>query len=167
VFPCTINKNNEVCKSALDGSNQINLTNNPANDSVPDWSPPRFSLEGNKIVFESDRVGGLYQYEIFVMNSDGSDQTRLTYNQGNDLIPILSPDNKHVVFLSWQDGNSEVYLIGIDGSGQINLTNNPAFDQPAFWLPDGQIVFFSTRDGSDGKSYVMNSDGSNQVPYTP
>jgi Tol biopolymer transport system component len=47
-----------------DGSGQINLTNNPAADDVPSWSP-----DGRRIAFASDRDGNR---EIYVMNADGS-----------------------------------------------------------------------------------------------
>lgn len=164
VFTCEVGGNMEVCKSEPDGSNQINLTNNLAIDTTQD----RFVSEGEKIVFESNRFDvpiNTYMYDIFVMNSDGTQQTQLTYNNGNDLLATISPDNKKVLFLCWRDGNGEVYVINIDGSGQTNLSNNPAFDQPSFWLPDGRIVFVSDRDNGKVNAYVMNADGSNQIPY--
>src|SRR5437867_9537075 len=54
-----------------DGSGQANLTNNPARDLDPAWSP-----DGTRIAFTSDRAGG--DFEIFVMNADGSGATNLT-----------------------------------------------------------------------------------------
>ena len=62
-----------------DGSNQINLTNNPATDSGPAWSP-----DGARIAFQSDRDGN---EEIYVMNDDGSLPTRLTSHPGADQLP--------------------------------------------------------------------------------
>ena len=69
-----------------DGTEQQRLTNNPANDMVPSWSP-----DGKKIVFDSDRDGNL---EIYVMNADGSNQIRLTYNPADDWDPSWSPGGK-------------------------------------------------------------------------
>jgi Tol biopolymer transport system component len=63
--------------NAQDGSNQTNLTMNPAFDFDPSWSP-----DGTKLAFTSDRDGNT---EVYVMNAqDGSNQTRLTDNGASD-----------------------------------------------------------------------------------
>ena len=66
----------------VDGSNQINLTNNPAKDDNPVWSP-----DGKQIAFNSDRDGN---QEIYVMNADGSNPTNLTKSRGYDYSPAWS-----------------------------------------------------------------------------
>ncbi len=66
-----------------DGSNQTLLTNNPALDGLPAWSP-----DGTKIAFHSDRDGN---DEVYVMDADGSNQTRLTNNHAFDFGPAWSP----------------------------------------------------------------------------
>jgi Tol biopolymer transport system component len=66
--------------NAQDGSNQTNLTLDPAFDFDPSWSP-----DGTKIAFTSDRDGNT---DIYVMNAqDGSNQTRLTDNAASDALP--------------------------------------------------------------------------------
>ena len=75
-----------------DGSGQRNLTNNPALDGFPSWSP-----DGKKIAFDSKRDGNL---EIYVMNADGSEQKRLTNNPAMDTRPSWSPDGKKIAFMS-------------------------------------------------------------------
>ena len=85
-----------------------------------------------KIVFESRRDGNR---EIYVMNSDGSEQTRLTNNPALDNCPSWSPDGSKIAFWSERDGNCEIYVMNADGSEQKRLTNNPAFDGYSFWSP--------------------------------
>jgi TolB protein len=66
-----------------DGSNALNLTDNPADDLEPAWSP-----DGRRIAFTSDRGGSR---DIYVMNADGSGVTRLTENPADDEFPAWSP----------------------------------------------------------------------------
>ncbi len=142
----------------VDGSDQRNITNNPAGDGAPVWSP-----DGTKIAFVSDRDGN---YEIYVMNADGSNQHNITNNPANDYAPSWSPDGTKIAFSSDRDGNYEIYVMNADGSDQHNITNNPANDYAPSWSPDGtKIAFVSDRDGNY-EIYVMNADGSNQHNIT-
>jgi dipeptidyl aminopeptidase/acylaminoacyl peptidase len=86
----------------------------------------------SKIAFASDRDGS---YEIYVMNSDGSNQTRLTNSsEGGD--PCWSPDGTKIAFHSLRDGNYEIYVMNADGSNQIRLTDNQTTDVSPSWSPD-------------------------------
>jgi Tol biopolymer transport system component len=62
-----------------DGSNQTRLTDNPAADLLPSWSP-----DSNKIAFSSSRDGN---FEIYIMNADGNNQIRITNNSVDDMQP--------------------------------------------------------------------------------
>jgi TolB protein len=122
-----------------------------------------FPGTNGKIAFASDRDGN---YEIYVMNSDGSFQTRLTNNAASDSDPAWSADGTQIVFVSARDGNNEIYKMNSDGTGQTRLTNNPAHDADPGWSPDGtQIVFTSNRDGNN-EIYKMNADGTGQTRLT-
>ena len=111
----------------------------------------------SRIAFASTRDGN---YEIYVMNADGSATTRLTNNSARDDDPSWSPDGRRIAFRSTRDGNSEIYVMGANGSAPTRLTNNPALDDEPSWSPDGQrIAFVSFRDGTLD-IYVMNADGS-------
>ena len=111
----------------------------------------------SKIAFTSKRDGNL---EIYIMNPDGSEQTRLTYNGIRDMSPSWSPDNTKIVFFSGTTIYDEkIHIMNIDGSNRINL-DSIGF-APA-WSPDGsKIAFTSFRDGYYAV-YIMNADGSNQ-----
>src|SRR5574341_779260 len=115
------------------------------------------------IVFEARRDGNS---EIYVMNADGSAQTRLTNNAADDARPLWSPDGGRVAFESKRDGNSEIYVMNADGSAQTRLTNNTAEDTQPSWSPFGsRIAFVSTRDGNS-EIYAVNADGSAQARLT-
>ena len=116
-----------------------------------------------KIAFYSDRDGN---GEIYTMNEDGSEQTRLTESPADEFYPTWSPDGKKIAFDSNRDGNWEIYVMNVDGSEQTRLTENPAEDGYPAWSPDGaKIAFTSFRDGN-GEIYTMNADGSEQIRLT-
>ncbi len=101
---------------------------------------------GEKITFHSQRDGNR---EIYSMDPDGSNQTRLTNNTFTDGEPTWSPGGSRIAFNTNRDANTEIYVMDADGSNQTNLTNAPGSveSEPA-WSPDGSKIAFQTnRDG--------------------
>ena len=82
-----------------------------------------------KIAFVSFQDGN---YQTCVMNSDGTGQTRLTYNPSDNTDPVWSPDGSRIAFESNREGQREIYRMNADGSGQTRLTYSTADD----WEPD-------------------------------
>jgi hypothetical protein len=119
-------RNGEIYVMNADGSEQTNISNNPAFDGYPHWSP-----DGKKIAFMTSRDG--INYEIYVMNADGSEQTRLTNNADIDEQPSWSPDGTEIAFISSRD--YQVYVMNADGSEQTNISNNPAVHDNPDWGP--------------------------------
>jgi Tol biopolymer transport system component len=158
--------NHDVFLMDLDGSNQIRLTNNPAYDDQPKWSP-----DGSRIAFLSDRDGN---FEIYTMNADGSAQTRLTNNPAADGFPAWSHDGTKIAFVRGDLRDPftfEIFVMNADGSNQIRLTNDSAIDGVPSWSPDGtKIVFMSggssVFDPNSFEIFVMNADGSSRTRLT-
>lgn len=122
-----------------------------------------------RIAFVSNRDGN---WEIYVMNKDGSGQTRLTHDpsttndDGMDQGPVWSPDGSQIAFTSTHGGNPDIYVMHADGSNLTRLTNDLANDSAPSWSPDGsRIAFSSNRDGNY-EIYVMDADGSGQRRIT-
>ena len=116
------------------------------------------------IVFQTERHGS--NEEIYIMNADGSGQTRLTFNSARDVCPSISPDGKRIAFASDRDGDYEIYIMNRDGSNQQRLTTTVGLDLHPAWSPDGsKIAFFSERDGNY-EIYVMDTNGLNQTRLT-
>ncbi len=110
--------------------------------------------------------------EIYVMNADGTNPTRLTFNTAMDVFASWSPDGTKIAFASTRDGNAEIYVMNADGSSQTNISNNPASDVYPSWSPDGtKIVFARIMDtppvpGGNLEIFVMNADGTGQTRLT-
>ena len=88
-----------------DGENFRRLTNNPAMDYWPVWSP-----DGKSIAFTSNRDGN---YEIYVMKADGSEARNLTRHASQDNFATWSPDGRKLAFISNRGGGYDVYIIDV------------------------------------------------------
>ena len=115
------------------------LTDTQAHDAFPRWSP-----DGSRIAFISTRDGE-DNWEVYVMNADGSDQRRLTYSAGLDGIPTWSPDGTRIAFESDRDGDREIYVVNVEdairnpGDAEIiRLTDNEAGDRHPAWRPESE-----------------------------
>jgi Tol biopolymer transport system component len=102
-----------------DGSEPRNLTRSqPGSNHQPVWSPT-----GDEIAFVSDRDGN---NEIYTMDADGTNVTRVTTHSASDVAPAWSPDGTMIVFQSSRVSPDELYVTSSSGIGlSTRLTTRP------------------------------------------
>ncbi len=119
-----------------------------------------------RIVFHSERTG---DFEIWVMNDDGSKQTQLTHAKGRDIEPAWSPDGTQIVFASARDDpeNLQLYIMNADGSDQRPLLPfEPSDNWSPAWSPDGKKIAYQSNRDRSFEIYVVNVDGTGRTRLT-
>ena len=112
----------------------------------------------HSIAFQSNRDGN---NEIYVMNPDGSDQTRLTFDSRNDRRPDISPNGRKIVFSSNRitetnrEGDFEIFVMNSDGSDVRQLTFNAADDSWPRWSPNGKWIAFHSNVAATTRSILL------------
>jgi TolB protein len=137
---CGEDCNVDVYVMNIDGSDPVRLTDDPGIDSFPEWSP-----DGSRLLFHSTRAGETVAFtaadgtvvtepnwDVFVMNADGTGQLNLTNNPAMDAHAVWSPDGTRIAFNSTRDGNVEIYLMDPDGASLTRITNTPGLEE---WFP--------------------------------
>lgn len=167
---------------------------------VPTLSPPTATpgrprdRTSGRIAYTSCSSAELESCEIFVINADGSEPTRITQNDAEDHSPDWSPDGQRLVFVSNRDGRDEIYVMDADSGNPVRLTDAataatsplPGGAYSPAWSPDGKKITFVScaelvKSNTDrfslvsliygvsppcGAIYVMNADGSDQTRLT-
>jgi TolB protein len=162
----------EIFDVGADGSQQRNLTNNPAQDFAPAYSP-----DGRRVAFGSfrawDPLGGGFvanSGELYVMNADGSNVRRVTVNAVPDGYPAWSPDGERLVFARPQRQQlpdedlppTDLWNIVLKTGEERQLTDTALTDEiRPRWSPDGQQIAFESdaRKPDDYDVYTIRPDG--------
>ena len=159
---------NDVWLMDADGGNPRPLVEQTGIDEYPTWSP-----EGSQLTFGctlgkilASRVG---DFEVCVVNADGSGLHRITDARGISAAAGWSPDGSLIFFQSNRDQNpgdvtscGDIFVIHPDGTGLRKLTDGSQTYCLTSISSDGRIFFSSDRRDPGGESdlWVMNSDGS-------
>ena len=149
-FTCKRDGNFDICVMDGDGGNEVRLTDDPAKDHEPSWSP-----DGTRIAFNRD-------HHIYVMDSDGRNLIELTH--GSE--PAWSPDGAKIAYTYFKALKRQVWVMDSDGQNSVQLTQWGENYVPA-WSPDSnRIAFVSAKRHGGPEIYAMDIDGKNQVRIT-
>lgn len=148
-----------------DGSNQVGLG---IRTNTFDAQDPTFNQDGTRIAYYAGRLTGPTSntQDIYTINPDGTNETRLTTAEGVDNQPAFSPDGSKIAFVSYRGGNTdgEIYVMNSDGTNQTRLTNDTREDRYPTFTPDGTRITFGNR--ADGHLSTINVDGTGLVRLT-
>lgn len=109
------------------------------------------SSDGGMLAFSKDG-------DIWSMNPDGSDLTRLTTDPALDRFPSWSPDGTKIAFSSKRTGNFEIWVMDANGANQQQITHDaPNNDGSPNWTADGSQLVYHLNFNS---VYIINSSGS-------
>jgi TolB protein len=111
---------------------------------------PSYSRTG-KIAFSGERNG---QYDIWVMNGDGSNLHPITHSAADDLEPAWSPNGKRIAFSSTRSGHGDIYTMSPTGKNLTRITSSGGIDKQPNWSPSGKSIVFSSLREQNPKIYV-------------
>lgn len=132
---------------------QITFTNTSYNGG------PFFSPDNTKIIFRADREKRHY-LQIYVINTDGTEEKQITNNQAVNWAPFWHPNGKMIVFTTSLHGHRhyEIYAMNIETNVQTRITHNPTFDGLPVFNDTGDKMMWTSKRGEDGTSQIFIAD---------
>lgn len=130
-------------------------------------APPKIAFVYSEVDIPEDIWEDVeYDFEIYVIDTDGTNMTKLTINYPDDWYVLISrlawsPDGHTIAYVSYDDGVEGISVVDIDSGNQAMLTSGLSFYYTPSWSPDGRKIAFSAPHGGRNGVYVMDADGSN------
>jgi Tol biopolymer transport system component len=128
----------------------------------PDWQPA-WSPDGSRVAFSSHREDN---WELYVVNVDGTGLKRLTDHPENDFSPTWSPDGRQLLFASRRFSDADLFVLDLDSNEVTQLTTSEWNEFDPAWSPDGRWIAYVIQHGDQGDVYVMRADGANPINLT-
>ncbi|MCG9132318.1 PD40 domain-containing protein [Candidatus Poribacteria bacterium] len=104
-----------------------------------------------KILFTSARDGN---YEIYMMNPDGTEQVNLTQDRDADVGAVWSPTGEQILFTSDRDGVRDLYLMDPDGDNVRRVFKKEAYRSDPAWSPDGKQITYAYAEGLGSPDFI-------------
>ena len=174
-FESNRNGQDDIYIMNRDGSQVRRLTNSRAEGREgavdPAWSPDGqqviFTLQDGSYAYGLPEDGGpLPTEDIYRIDIDGTNLTRLTDLEGLAQSPTWSPDGSQIAFVLFKQGVVDIYVMDADGTNIVQLTKDSAFESDLDWSPDGSRLVFISGDLYHNNIYVMGADGTNRQKLT-
>jgi len=163
LFASTCSGNYEIYTMSPDGSEVVQITADGTDNREPDWAP-----NGSQIAFKSTRneegTNPEGDFEIFIMQADGSNVRQLTHDSRDDRHPVFSAGGKTVYYVSMTaEGHFQLYSVGVKGGAAKQLTEMVGGVKMPAVSSDGRWLLFQTDGGSETNDtqeiYKMRPDG--------
>jgi len=143
-----VEENGIIVKYKIDGSEPYQELTDPNNDCrQPNWSPI-----GKLILYQRLFEG---QWDIWVMNEDGKNHSKVTKGNGDKTDATFSPDGQNIVYSS-NEGDidfANLFIIPVSGGNSLRISNYNGYDGAPSWSPDGdKIAFESNKADPDGSA---------------
>lgn len=153
VFTGRVSAQDDLFALAVGNPQPIRLTDSPADDRNPAWSP-----DGHRLAFASRRDGN---WELYILDVLTGELTRLTYDSAFEAGPTWSPDGQWLAYEGYFEGNLDIYIVKVDGSEDPHrLTFDAAPDFSPAWTTDPtgrEIAYVSWREGNQD-IYILSLD---------
>jgi Tol biopolymer transport system component len=114
--------------------------------------------KGGRIVY------GTRDWDIWIMDEDGSHQRLLTVDEHNNRHPAVSPDGRTIFFSSWRPGGRGIWRMAIDGSSLKRVTDGPGDEWPCC-SPDGKWVYYQYLSAGEYVVGKISPEGGAPVPW--